>query len=175
MLLRTSTLRSTHPYYTQAESYRGAGEGFSRGVGVGDALDVAGRVVDGDSALGRDLLSVKAHLVGLEVIGDGVGNVQQQHVRLAVIEQQLRALAIQGQIISSNFFLIPLKRHTCQLYDSRGMSKQRQTPCSTSGNPQSTVSDLAKIAVGDHRRRRGSTCMTCLMGGGRSLDLQGVS
>ncbi len=68
-------------------------------------------MVDGDGALGRELLSVKAHLVGLELIGDGVGNVQQQHVRLAVIEEQLRALANLGQknIINSNFFPIFFK------------------------------------------------------------------
>lgn len=62
-------------------------------VCIGDALYTAVGVVNTDGALGNFIRAgVKAQQVGGELIRDSSRDVQQQHIRLAVVEHQFNAL-----------------------------------------------------------------------------------
>lgn len=64
----------------------------ARVIGVGDALHIAIGVVDADRAPRRRAGRVVAHAERLEAAGHLARDVQQQHVRAAVVVQQLGAL-----------------------------------------------------------------------------------
>ena len=83
----SQTLSCRH--LTEKALYKGGDGRYSRGVSIGDALDVACRMMDANCTAGNSIRGIKSELVSLELVGDCVGDVKQKDIRLAVIEEEL--------------------------------------------------------------------------------------
>lgn len=76
-------LAGSHKYHASAQLLiwvavaHGKESRRSRVISVGDALDVSMGLVDGNSPTWRILRCVKAYLVGVEVIGYALRDIQQ--------------------------------------------------------------------------------------------------